>query len=211
MTCSQQRPAWNPTPYCTPNSGEGLCSYDTCFQDSDCTAGQNGRCGSFGGPAILGCSYDECFQNGDCDGGQACLCRPPDLAGPPSLQNVCVAAGNCRVDSDCGDSGYCSPSNVGVNACACVTNAPSDGPDGSGVTDAYPPNPPPGAGCYESSDGGPWVQVACTCSTPYPCGQGFYCHTACDQCADDADCSGGACVYSLPDQRWECVDQQCPL
>jgi hypothetical protein len=210
-TCSQQRPPWTPTANCTPDAG-GTCAYDSCFQDSDCTMGANGRCGAPGGPAILGCSYDECFQDTDCDGGGACLCRPPGSSGPPSVPNVCAPAGNCTVDSDCGQGGYCSPSNAGPYACECVSRAPCDGPDGSGVTDAYPPGPTPGVGCFESSDGGPWVQVACECSNPYPCGHGYYCHTGCDQCLDDADCGGGdTCAYSLTDQRWECIAQDCPL
>jgi hypothetical protein len=175
--------------------------------------GVNGRCGVSGPIGGLDCTYDQCFQDTDCDAGGACLCRPPNFGGPPPVPNECVPAGNCRVDSDCGPGGYCSPSNVGRLACACVSRAPCDGPDGSGVTDVYPPAPPPGVGCFEASDGGPWVQTACVCSTPYPCGQGYYCHTACDECVDDADCmsNGGTCAYSLPDRRWECIAQECPL
>jgi hypothetical protein len=210
-TCPLQRPAWTPTANCTSDAGGGLCSIDGCFQDSDCTMGANGRCGSFGGPALLDCSYDACFQDSDCDAGQPCLCRPSNVSGPASLPNVCAPIGNCSVDSDCGPSGYCSPSHVGPTACACVTHEACDEPDGSGVSDVSPPQPPPGVGCWES-DGGPWTQVACTCSVPYACGQGFYCHTSCDGCVDDTDCgAGGACNYSLVDQRWECIAQDCPL
>jgi hypothetical protein len=209
-TCPQQRPPGTPTASCTADAG-GLCPLDGCFQDSDCKMGINGRCVDFGGPAILDCSYDQCFQDTDCDAGQACLCRPSNNDGPPSIPNVCAPAGNCTVDSDCGPSGYCSPSNIGPTACACVTQAPCDGPDGSGVTNIWPPQPPPSVGCFESTDGGPWVQVACSCSSPYPCGHGYYCHTACDECVDDVDCPAGACNYSLVDQRWECIATQCPL
>ena len=212
-SCPLQRPPWTPTANCTSDAGGGFCSLDGCFQDSDCTMGANGRCGSFGGPALLDCSYDECFQDSDCDAGQPCLCRPSNFSGPPSLPNVCATMGNCRVDSDCGPGGYCSPSGVGPTECACVKHEPCDGPDGSGVSDAWPPQQPaPGVGCWESVDGGPWTQVACTCSSPFPCGQGFYCHTPCDECVDDSDCGGaGACNYSLVDQRWECIAQDCPI
>src|SRR5579862_1558602 len=41
-----------------------------CNNDSDCTAGMNGRCGnSGGGPAGTFCSYDQCFSDSQCDGG----------------------------------------------------------------------------------------------------------------------------------------------
>ncbi len=193
------------------DSGESsLCG---CRTDSDCTAGQNGRCLNYrAGPGgATYCSYDECFQDSDCDAGQPCVGRASSSS---SAANSCVPSGNCTVDSDCGPGGYCSPSNAGPATtadCACVTWMPCEVPDGSGVTDAYPPGQPPGAGCYES-DGGPWIQVACACSNPYPCGKGYYCHTACDECTDDGDCGGGeACVFSLVDQRWKCVAQECPL
>jgi hypothetical protein len=175
-----QRPPWTPTAYCTPDAGGGFCSFDRCFQDGDCVAGQ------------------------------PCLCRPSNVSGPPSVPNVCAPIGNCSVDSDCGPGGYCSPSNIG--ACACVTHVPCDVPDGSVVSDASPPQPPLGVGCWDSVDGGPWTQIPCTCSSPYPCGKGFYCHTPCDECMDDSDCGGaGACNYSLLDQLWECIAQDCPL
>jgi hypothetical protein len=75
-----------------------------CLQDSDCTAGINGRCRRPGGPAGCYCSYDMCVQDADCPGGQTCACH-----GSPynNFGNTCVP-GNCHVDSDCGASGYCS-------------------------------------------------------------------------------------------------------
>lgn len=80
----------------------------TCTTDSQCTAGVNGRCiGSSGGPAGCGCTYDECASDSACPSGKTCACH-----GSPymySSDNFCVA-GNCRVDSDCGRGGYCSPS-----------------------------------------------------------------------------------------------------
>jgi hypothetical protein len=47
------------------------------------------------------------MQDTDCPTGQACAC-----AGSPytnNQDNYCIA-GNCRVDTDCGPGGYCSPS-----------------------------------------------------------------------------------------------------
>ncbi len=76
--------------------------------DSDCKNGVNGRCFPFEGligPG--GCSYDECFTDSQCPSGATCLCRGSSTA---NIANVCVPAGNCTVDSDCGPGGYCSPS-----------------------------------------------------------------------------------------------------
>jgi hypothetical protein len=76
-----------------------------CLHDGDCAAGTNGRCGNPGGPAGCYCSYDTCTQDADCPTGQTCACH----ASPYNdFGNTCVP-GNCRVDSDCGASGYCSP------------------------------------------------------------------------------------------------------
>lgn len=75
-----------------------------CLQDSDCTAGTNGRCRPVGGPCA--CFYDTCLQDTDCPTGQTCACR-----GSPYIAqsgNGCVV-GNCRVDTDCGAGSYCSP------------------------------------------------------------------------------------------------------
>jgi hypothetical protein len=76
-----------------------------CLQDSDCTAGTNGRCGNPGGPAGCDCSYDTCMQDTDCPTDQTCACHGSAYN---DFGNTCVA-GNCRVDADCGAGGYCSP------------------------------------------------------------------------------------------------------
>jgi hypothetical protein len=79
-----------------------------CTSDSSCAAGTNGRClHPGGGPAAdCFCTYDTCVHDTDCPGGQICACH-----GSPYTRsgNTCVK-GNCRVDADCGASGYCSPS-----------------------------------------------------------------------------------------------------
>jgi hypothetical protein len=57
------------------------------------------------------CSYDACSSDSDCSG--VCVCRETALPGvvpDPSRPTLCTGAGNCRVDSDCGSGGYCSPS-----------------------------------------------------------------------------------------------------
>jgi hypothetical protein len=78
-----------------------------CDSDSQCTMGTNGRCVEQGGGiAYCGCTYDTCADDSACPTGQTCACH-----GSPynSGGNTCVP-GNCRVDSDCGPGGYCSPS-----------------------------------------------------------------------------------------------------
>jgi hypothetical protein len=47
------------------------------------------------------------MRDGDCATGQACACHGAPYMG--GIGNTCVP-GNCRVDSDCGPRGYCSPS-----------------------------------------------------------------------------------------------------
>ena len=51
---------------------------------------------------IFHCTYDECLRSDECAGG------PCDCGGDV-LGNVCLA-GNCKVDADCGDGGWCSRS-----------------------------------------------------------------------------------------------------
>jgi len=79
----------------------------TCSKDTDCTsdAGANGRCIE---PStnICSCTYDACSGDGACATGQTCACHGTPYTG--SLGNTCMP-GNCRVDSDCGAKGYCSP------------------------------------------------------------------------------------------------------
>jgi hypothetical protein len=92
-----------------PYSDSGVASPE-CNQDSDCTMGQNGRClvRTFGA-RVTYCSYDACFADSDCAGNVPCDCR----ASPSSDPNVCGTGSNCRVDSDCGPCGFCSPSDNG--------------------------------------------------------------------------------------------------
>ncbi len=79
-----------------------------CNQDSDCTMGKNGRClrsiQDWGNPL---CSYDECDVDSDCPGNVACVCR---ASATDSAPNLCASGSGCRLDSDCGLCGYCSPS-----------------------------------------------------------------------------------------------------
>lgn len=77
-----------------------------CTKDSDCTAGQNGRCVT--GRLEHQCSYDGCYVDGDCTGGGVCLCGR-SAASSNGANHRTLKAG-CRVDSDCGPNDVCSPS-----------------------------------------------------------------------------------------------------
>lgn len=86
---------------------------DECGQDSDCHAGMNGRCLWFNRNY---CSYDTCHNDSDCSENRPCECRTSSV---DSVANYCVTTGgDCRVDSDCGQNGYCSPSQI-LTSCFC--------------------------------------------------------------------------------------------
>jgi hypothetical protein len=104
-------------PHSAPPSG--------CDADATCAAGKNGRCytpvsGCGCAPNI--CTYDECFSDADCADGSPCECR----AAFAYEANVCVKNGNCRVDTDCGAAGYCSPSGVSNCMTAYFCHTPDD-------------------------------------------------------------------------------------
>jgi hypothetical protein len=105
-----------------PDSGAGPLPGNPCAVDTDCTGGSDGVClcapdlvppASGTGLGMIYtqtfCSYDECFVDGDCGSRIPCECRDQNIFGAP---NVCLAASNCAVDSDCGPPGFCSPSVV---------------------------------------------------------------------------------------------------
>ena len=105
-----------PDPSCTYEAGT-----EECASSTDCTGGLNGRCLPFilrrnehtpliPPPPIDPCAgtecvYDQCETDSQCAPNAICDClAAPDLGG-----NFCGPVGTCRVDSDCGDGGYCSP------------------------------------------------------------------------------------------------------
>jgi hypothetical protein len=114
--CPASRGAFLASPQdCTPDP------LSTCVQDADCAQGRNGRCE---GRGCLGtCVYDDCFSDSDCAGTAVCSCRASAADWQP---NFCAAASNCRIDSDCGQGGYCSPSLIGYS-CACAGNGCGQG------------------------------------------------------------------------------------
>jgi hypothetical protein len=94
-SCDHERPPGDPC--------FGACDGTTgCVADTECTAGENGRCESFRGYSE--CTYDVCFEDSDCGQGGPCGCETTLW----SDANTCLA-GNCQTDADCGPGGYCSP------------------------------------------------------------------------------------------------------
>lgn len=139
---------------CRTDRQAGACTNTTtpaCTADSQCgDGGVNGRCTAVKSyPYTCVCSYDACASDSECGEGP-CDCRATDDVGNRCLQ------GNCKVDSDCGVGGYCSPTS--------------------------------------SIQCGPSFGVV-----------GYYCHTRCDQCMDDADCAAGSsCRFDPTGGRWTC-------
>ncbi len=170
--CPQERGSSEPAPEeCTGSPTR------ECEQDGDCTDGTQGRCLRFRVGCLVACSYDECATDADCPDDEPCECR----ASPTDVRaNRCVASGNCRIDSDCGVGGYCSPSHLGeVCACRSVDYCETVG---------SPCDPPDSCACGDS------------------CGHAYYCHTPNDTCLDDSDCTGGAtCSFDLAHENWACA------
>jgi hypothetical protein len=132
-----------------------------CHSNAECTAGRNGRCDGNGHDGYR-CTYDACYSDSECTGtGGVCACGGASRG----TNNVCLTGG-CRVDADCGTSGYCSPT---LGSC----------------------------GHYGKAEG-------------------YYCHTAADECIDDSDCAIGAdfgqaayCAYEKTIGHWKCSTAEC--
>ncbi len=128
--CPSQRSAVSTTPKAGCSEAD---AFTECLLDSECPGSNNGRC--VFGPhfaCVSACQYDDCYSDAECPG-QACVCRA-DASSPGA--NYCDSAGNCRVDADCGEGGYCSPSLLG-GGCTCLSAAYCDPPE-------------PGAACGDS-------------------------------------------------------------
>jgi hypothetical protein len=90
-----------------------------CTSDVQCTAGRDGRCNTQApayGLMDCKCDYDTCAVDTDCPTGELCVCHGTAYA--YGAGNTCMP-GNCRVDSDCGEHGYCSPT-AAVGGCGAV-------------------------------------------------------------------------------------------
>ena len=84
-----------------PDGGDGSVK---CTTHDECTAGVNGRC--TGNPHDgWRCTCDECSNDTECGSG-ICECDGQFRTDA----NKCLTSNGCRLDSDCGSAGYCSPS-----------------------------------------------------------------------------------------------------
>jgi hypothetical protein len=122
-----------------------------CHVHTDCTAMPRGRCilvptNPPYDPGGTRCVYDQCTTDMQCGPGP---CQCGDVA------NSCLA-GNCHVDSDCGNGGYCSPE---IDPCQGFTlgyycHTPAD----TCIDDTDCTNTPPiGRGsCQFDGDAGSW-------------------------------------------------------
>jgi hypothetical protein len=140
--CDSERPAGNPIS----TMAEGDCS-----NDADCVEGLRGRCQDFRG--FSQCTYDECVSDDECSTPGPCGCEKAFW----SDANACLE-GDCRLDADCGEAGYCSPSlgscgnYAGIVGYWCHTAADACVDDGDCV------DPQMGAGfCMFSSEVSHWV------------------------------------------------------
>lgn len=110
---SEHRPL---APSCASNPPIPLVSggLPACATSADCTSRGYGSC------TAGHCVSDFCLADGDCQKGYVCACGgetftvsppagAPDAAAEAYAINTCVPA-TCRMDSDCGPEGYCSPS-----------------------------------------------------------------------------------------------------
>jgi hypothetical protein len=81
-----------------------------CSMDNQCTMGTEGRCNADGPIPGCSCTYDTCADDSACPANQLCVCH--GSAYWSGEGNTCMP-GNCRVDTDCGPGGYCSPTASG--------------------------------------------------------------------------------------------------
>jgi hypothetical protein len=85
-----------------------------CDASAQCPALANVACLAYDDAGIARyCNADACHTDVDCADAGVCLCGSPATSTAIATPNACLSGGNCRVDSDCTQSHYCSPSSVG--------------------------------------------------------------------------------------------------
>jgi hypothetical protein len=115
-----------------------------------------------------------------CTGLNAFRCVTPGGIGDRCVSDTCATDDDCSATDQRPGVCVCN-SNCGRNACF-FGNCAVDSDCGSGR--------------YCSFSSG---RVTCTA--------GYYCHTANDECADDADCNGDVCYYG--GDHWKCGNYDC--
>ena len=85
-----------------------------CDAASDCPLTPHAACLAYDDAGLARfCNADACHLDSDCPDGGVCLCGSAASASTLATPNVCLAAGNCRLDADCSQTHACSPSSVG--------------------------------------------------------------------------------------------------
>ena len=154
----------------------------------------------------------------------ACGTRPTPMPAPGSAGSASSAPlpiTLCMTNGDCtaGPNGRCIPSRIGMTCSYDACFADADCAPGA-VCQCGTAN---GAGNHCSQPG---CQVDADCPSSWcsptfgACGNysgvvSYACHTAKDECVDDADCAGAAiglgayCMYDPLVARWTCSTSQC--
>lgn len=137
-------------------------------------------------------------------------CRPPGTTSS--------GGGECASDADCtaGDNGRCVFGRIGAfcsyDLCFRDSDCAADEAclcDGSGLGGGG--NACVHAGCRTNNDCGPGLACSPTFGS---CGHytgfiGFECHTASDECTEDAECGAGYCAFDPALGRWACSISEC--
>lgn len=134
-----------------------------------------------------------CGSDADCVAGTNGRCLSTGLGALTCSYDECASSNDCAPGKTCACGDFAE---ISANVCAtsnCRTDADC------------------GAGGYCSPS------VALGCRGPGPNYDGAYCHTANDQCVNDADCSGQpqnghgpeVCVYDKEVSHWKCATPGC--
>ncbi len=133
----------------------------------------------------------KCETDADCTAGDNGRCVWPYAGG-----NICIYD-ECFEDSDCG----------GSRVCGCRVS------EAFGVNVCYHGNCKVDADCGEGGYCSPSGIVSPSCSMGISPGSvGYFCHTADDECTDDADCGekySYACLLSVEAGHWVCQELLC--
>ncbi len=150
--------------------------------------GLRGPTGDAGITGLVQCTTDSACpacSNGLTD---RCVALSTLSSGGGGRPGSACACDECNSDQDCGAKGVCACGTLGGNICL-TGNCRVDGDCGPG---GY-----------------------CSLSAPRYCGggaQGYYCHTAQDQCRAAVDCQGtfqSSCTYSIEAAIWTCATTYC--
>ena len=142
------------------------------------------------GSAIPDVPDGVCKSDADCTDGDNGRC-----IWPYSGDNICIYD-ECFEDADCG----------GANVCACRVK------EAFGVNVCYHGNCQLDADCGAGGYCSPSGIVGPTCTMGIGAGSvGYFCHTAQDECTDDADCGGESyvCLFSVDAAHWVCQELLC--